>query len=239
MWWKNAAWQSSFHLHLLLYELLVIVYFSGPCLILILTKENAVEEWRAMIGPTDPDQAKETSPNSLRARFASDILHNSVHGSSNEQHAEEKIRFIFGDICSDTELTTDGETDSTILGNHMTVCDSLYHLSHHLVWFIYNNFVFVGFYIWFLLDRYISSVILIKVGNKDQFLSAKEQDFSVDENTEMSRSTTQESPDSHHQRDEGTVRVTTKGFADIGCCSSRASKSAFLDWKQHNGATNA
>lgn len=158
---KNAAWQSLFHLHLLLYEHLLIVYFSGPCLMLILTKENAVKEWRAMMGPTDPDQAKETSPNSLRARFASDILHNSVHGSSNEQHAEEKIRFIFGDICSDTELTTDGETDSTILGSHMTVCDSLYHLSHHLVSFIYNNLVFAGFYICFLLDLYISSVNIV------------------------------------------------------------------------------
>ncbi|KAF3843101.1 hypothetical protein F7725_001950 [Dissostichus mawsoni] len=71
-------------------------------------------QWRSgvIMGPTDPEQAKETSPDSLRARFASDILHNSVHGSSNEQHAEEKIRFIFGDICSDAELTADGGTNT-------------------------------------------------------------------------------------------------------------------------------
>ncbi|KAG7227484.1 hypothetical protein INR49_005298, partial [Caranx melampygus] len=86
----------------------------GPCMMLVLSKENAVEEWRAMMGPTDPVQAKSTFPNSLRARFAADILHNSVHGASNEQHAEEKIRFIFGDICSDAEPAGDGESDRTI-----------------------------------------------------------------------------------------------------------------------------
>ncbi|XP_043988411.1 thioredoxin domain-containing protein 6 isoform X2 [Gambusia affinis] len=82
----------------------------GPCMMLVLTKENAVEEWRAMMGPSDPEKAKETSPQSLRARFAADILHNSVHGSSNEQHAEEKIRFVFGDISADAAPTADSET---------------------------------------------------------------------------------------------------------------------------------
>ncbi|XP_026232256.1 thioredoxin domain-containing protein 6 isoform X2 [Anabas testudineus] len=96
------------------FDQLVEFMCRGPCLMLILTKENAVEEWRDMMGPTDPDQAKVTSPNSLRARFASDILHNSVHGSSNEQHAKEKIQFIFGDISSDAELEGDRETDRTI-----------------------------------------------------------------------------------------------------------------------------
>ena len=89
---------------------------SGPCMMLILNKENAVEEWRAMMGPTDPEQAKATCPTSMRARFASDILHNSVHGASSEERAKEEIHFIFGDVCSERGLSGNGESDRTDTG---------------------------------------------------------------------------------------------------------------------------
>ncbi|KAJ7415817.1 Thioredoxin domain-containing protein 3 [Willisornis vidua] len=83
------------------YEQLVSCMTEGPSVIMVLSKENAVEEWRKLMGPTDPEEAKKTSPQSIRAQFAHDILSNAVHGSSNVEHALKSIQFAFGEINRD------------------------------------------------------------------------------------------------------------------------------------------
>ncbi|XP_049672695.1 thioredoxin domain-containing protein 3 [Accipiter gentilis] len=83
------------------FEHLVTCMTEGPSVVMILTKENAVEEWRQLMGPTDPEVAKATSPESIRAQFAQDILSNAVHGSSNREHALKSIECIFGEIDID------------------------------------------------------------------------------------------------------------------------------------------
>ncbi|KAM6375544.1 thioredoxin domain-containing protein 3 [Alca torda] len=83
------------------FEDLVTCMTEGPSVVMILTKENAVEEWRQLMGPADPEVAKETSPESIRAQFAQDILCNAVHGSSNREHALKSIECVFGEIDID------------------------------------------------------------------------------------------------------------------------------------------
>ncbi|XP_070186053.1 thioredoxin domain-containing protein 6-like isoform X15 [Littorina saxatilis] len=77
---------------------------SGPTMFMVLSREDAVEGWRKVIGPTDPDEAKEQAPDSLRAQFGQDVLQNAVHGCSNKEDAQQKIKKIFGHL----EFAADG-----------------------------------------------------------------------------------------------------------------------------------
>ncbi|KAM9095391.1 thioredoxin domain-containing protein 6-like [Sarcophilus harrisii] len=85
------------------YEDLVYSMTEGPCMAMIIGKENALEDWRRFAGPTDPEEAKKVAPKSIRALFGKDILNNAVHVSSNKEHAIKTIELLFGDIDLDFE----------------------------------------------------------------------------------------------------------------------------------------
>ncbi len=58
---------------------------SGPIVAAILEKDNAVEDFRKLIGATNPAQAE---PGTIRARFAKSIGENAVHGSDSDANAQ-------------------------------------------------------------------------------------------------------------------------------------------------------
>lgn len=65
---------------------------SGPIVAAILEKENAVEDFRKLIGATDPTKAE---PGTIRAKFAKSIAANAVHGSDSDENAEIEGNFYF------------------------------------------------------------------------------------------------------------------------------------------------
>jgi nucleoside-diphosphate kinase len=65
---------------------------SGPIIALILEKENAVADFRKLIGATNPAQAEEGT---IRKKFAKSIEANAVHGSDSDENAQIEGNFFF------------------------------------------------------------------------------------------------------------------------------------------------
>lgn len=68
---------------------------SGPCVPMILEGENAVENFRKLIGATNPAEAAEGT---IRARFAKSIDANAIHGSDSDENALREGSFFFSEL---------------------------------------------------------------------------------------------------------------------------------------------
>ncbi len=68
---------------------------SGPCLPMLLEKANAVEDFRATIGATDPAKAAEGT---IRKLYAQSIEANAVHGSDSDENALREAAFFFSEL---------------------------------------------------------------------------------------------------------------------------------------------
>lgn len=77
------------------YGELVEFMTSGPIVAAILEKDNAVEEFRKLIGATDPSKAE---AGTIRARFAKSIGENAVHGSDSDENAKIEGDFHFAGL---------------------------------------------------------------------------------------------------------------------------------------------
>lgn len=77
------------------FEELVQYITSGPVVLLALSKENAVVEWRTLMGATNPANA---SIGTIRRMYAESIGRNVVHGSDSEENAKKELGFFFKDL---------------------------------------------------------------------------------------------------------------------------------------------
>jgi nucleoside-diphosphate kinase len=74
------------------YDDLVEFMISGPIVVAVLQKENAVEAYRKLIGATDPEKAEEGT---IRKIYAESMQANAVHGSDSDENAEFEATFFF------------------------------------------------------------------------------------------------------------------------------------------------
>lgn len=77
------------------YGELVNYMSSGPIVAAVLKKDNAVADFRKLIGATDPAKAEEGT---IRKLFAKSIAANAVHGSDSDENAQIEANFFFSQL---------------------------------------------------------------------------------------------------------------------------------------------
>lgn len=65
---------------------------SGPCIVMVLEKDNAIDDLRKLMGATDPANAEEGT---LRKAYASSVEANVIHGSDSPESAALEIPYFF------------------------------------------------------------------------------------------------------------------------------------------------
>ena len=71
---------------------LVTFMTEGPVVVMVLERENAIAQWRELMGATNPANA---NPGTIRKDFAESIERNAVHGSDAPETAAVEIPFFF------------------------------------------------------------------------------------------------------------------------------------------------
>ena len=75
------------------YDSLVAFMTSGPCVPMVLEREDAVAKLREVIGATDPAKADEGT---IRKLYAESVERNAIHASDSPENAAREIAFFFG-----------------------------------------------------------------------------------------------------------------------------------------------
>lgn len=92
---KTAGDFYAVHSERPFYKDLVSFMISGPIVAAVLQKENAVADFRTLIGATDPSKAE---PGTIRNLYAKSIDANAVHGSDSDENAAIEASFFFSNL---------------------------------------------------------------------------------------------------------------------------------------------
>lgn len=68
---------------------------AGPVVVMTLVKENAIQEWRDLMGATNPEKA---TVGTIRKMFGTSISFNAAHGSDAPETAAREVKFFFPDL---------------------------------------------------------------------------------------------------------------------------------------------
>lgn len=93
------------------YGRLVSFMSSGPVEVLILAKKNAINEWRALLGPTKVYKTVISHPDTLRGMFGLTDTRNVGHGSDSPETSEKEIKFFFPDFNVSRWLEENSHSD--------------------------------------------------------------------------------------------------------------------------------
>lgn len=92
---ENAGAFYAVHKERPFYNDLVKYMSGGPIIAMILEKDNAVEDFRKLIGATNPSEAAEGT---IRKLFAKSIEANAIHGSDSDENAKIEGDFFFSNL---------------------------------------------------------------------------------------------------------------------------------------------
>ena len=91
-----AAKHYAEHVDKDFYPALVDFMKSGPIVALVIEGDDAIAEWRTMMGPTNPSNA---APGTIRGDFATNTRANVTHGSDSPQAAQREIAIFFPELA--------------------------------------------------------------------------------------------------------------------------------------------
>jgi nucleoside-diphosphate kinase len=92
---KEAEGFYAIHRSRPFYDSLTTFMSEGPVVLMVLSGVNAIQDWRDLMGATDPAKA---AGGSIRRDFGQSVERNTTHGSDSPQSAAFEIPYFFGEV---------------------------------------------------------------------------------------------------------------------------------------------